>query len=105
MIQKTYTDCGCVITVYGDGSASPDVEYCDTHYAALKTSERTKRAIEQYTALKLDIETRGSTQKIEWEDARSYAVEALTGLLYDNPEAFRYASDMSAILDARKISK
>jgi hypothetical protein len=31
MIQKTYTDCGCEITVYGDGSAPPDVEYCDMH--------------------------------------------------------------------------
>ena len=33
-IEKTETDCGCTITVYGDGSASPEIGYCDLHDAA-----------------------------------------------------------------------
>jgi len=32
MAIEHYThNCGCTITVYGDGSAPPDIEYCDDH--------------------------------------------------------------------------
>jgi hypothetical protein len=34
MIRKHTHDCGCVVTVYGDGSAPPDIEYCDDHESA-----------------------------------------------------------------------
>lgn len=31
--EKTELECGCEILVYGDGSASPEVVYCDDHDA------------------------------------------------------------------------
>lgn len=57
----------------------------------------TERHIEQYTALALELNARGGATKAEWEHARSYAVEALTGFLRANPDRFRYASDMDRV--------
>lgn len=33
-IQKTETGCGCTVTIYGDGSAPLEIEYCGEHSAA-----------------------------------------------------------------------
>lgn len=34
MVSKTSTACGCEITYYGDGSAPPEIDYCDLHFTA-----------------------------------------------------------------------
>ncbi len=60
-------------------------------------TEETERHIEQYTALALDLNARGGSTKEEWEHARSYAVEALSGLLRANPDRFRYAREMDRV--------
>jgi hypothetical protein len=33
MITRHAHNCGCEVVVYGDGSAPPDVEYCESHQA------------------------------------------------------------------------
>lgn len=61
--------------------------------------------IEQYTALALELNARGGATKDDWEHTRSYAVEALTGLLRANPERFRYANEMECASLERRTGK
>lgn len=51
MTQKTELECGCEILVYGDGSASPEVVYCDGHDA-----QRLRDAIDRIKQLESGIE-------------------------------------------------
>lgn len=68
-------------------------------------TEETERHIEQYTALALELNARGGSTKEEWEHARSYAVEALCGLLRANPDRFRYALEMDRVSLERRTGE
>jgi hypothetical protein len=64
-------------------------------------SPDTVLAIQRYSDLAVDLEGRGGLTKADWEHARSYAVEALSGLLRDNPDRFDYARRMEAASKAK----
>lgn len=59
-------------------------------------------AIEHYTEWRLIDTEKGGRAGKDWEQARSYAVEVATQLLLANPQAFRYADDMQALMAKRK---
>lgn len=62
----------------------------------------TMRSIQQFSDLSVALEQKGCATKQEWEHARSYAIEALTRLLRDNPELFDYGPRMDAISRERR---
>jgi hypothetical protein len=59
-------------------------------------------AVDKYTDAMVDAFEAGELQRSEYEHARSYAVEALTQLLRDNPDTFPYLRRMQAVSDRRK---
>lgn len=67
--------------------------------ANLEINESTARAIEKFTELSVEHYEAGSMSKRGWEHARSYAVEALKGLLHENPRHFDYAARIQAVAD------
>lgn len=71
---------------------------------SLHVSEETAIAIERFTAQEIDNFTSGGMSKQDWEHSRSYAVEAIIGLLRDNPSRFRYCADMRRIIESRKAA-
>lgn len=65
--------------------------------AGMTASPDTLESVRRYTDLAEDKARHGSMTVQEWEHARSYAVEALTGLLMDNPDQFDYAARMAKV--------
>lgn len=53
-------------------------------------------AIDRYTNLSEQKYTDGGMSHVEWEHARSYAVEALKAILYANPTVFDYKPRLDA---------
>lgn len=68
----------------------------------MNISEDTARSIAQYADLCVELETKGGATKADWEHARSYAVDAMKGLLYDNPDQFDYVARIEKIREERK---
>jgi hypothetical protein len=68
-------------------------------------SEDTARAIEKFTEISVETYERGAEAKSDWEHARSYAVEALQGLLRENPERFTYKDRMQKVADRCREQK
>ena len=62
----------------------------------MKMSEGTRRAVELYADGAVQRYTAGSMSHADWETARSYAVDAVSGLLRDNPDIFDYTARIEA---------
>jgi len=62
----------------------------------MNISEETKRAIQLYADGAVERYARGSMSHDDWENARSYAVEAINGVLKDNPGIFDYVARIDA---------
>jgi hypothetical protein len=60
-------------------------------------STDTQVSIERYTAAKVELESHGSATRAQLENVRSYAVEALQGILRDNPGLFDFSARMAAV--------
>lgn len=73
--------------------------------STMNISPDTRLLVEKYTALAETRERHGSMTKMDWEDARSYAVEALNGLLRDNPEKFDFTARMEAVRRRSRINQ
>lgn len=71
----------------------------------LVVSEDTARSIEKFTQLSVEQFEAGGTDKAGWEHARSYAVEALQGILRENPDRFTYKARMQEVADRRREQK
>lgn len=69
----------------------------------MKISDETDKLIRQFTDLSVDLASSAGMLKSDWEHARSYAIEALTRLLRDNPERFDYGPRMDAISRERRV--
>lgn len=63
----------------------------------LEVTDECKAAIAKFTELSEDVGKSGSGTNKGWEHSRSYAVEALTALLYANPQAFDHRYRMEKI--------
>jgi hypothetical protein len=67
----------------------------------MNISENTALSIARYADLCVELETKGGATKADWEHARSYAVEAMKGLLYDNSDRFDYVARMEKLREDR----
>lgn len=61
-----------------------------------------QQAIEKYTERMCASECGGAAKVTELDEARSYAVEALSAILSANPQQFDYRQRLDAIFDARR---
>lgn len=68
----------------------------------LTLSENTMVCVARYTEKAVERETSGGMTKEEWEHARSDAVEALQGILRDNPALFDYSARMEAVAASKR---
>lgn len=68
----------------------------------LSISRDTQLAIEKFTAHAIEAEKLGTLSFVEHRQAQCYAVEALCGILQENPRSFRYWPDISAVIAKRK---
>lgn len=68
----------------------------------LKLSQNTMVFIARYTEKAVERSIRGGMTKEEWEHARSDAVEALQGILLDNPALFDYSARMEAVAASKR---
>lgn len=71
----------------------------------LQLSEDTARFIEKFTEISVEHFEAGAMDKPGWEHARSYAVEALQGILRENPERFDYKARMQVVATKRREQK
>jgi hypothetical protein len=60
----------------------------------LNLSEDALWAIEKFTERQIKNAKAGGLKDMDWEESRSYAVEAMCRFLRDNPEVFRYSRDI-----------
>lgn len=67
---------------------------------SLIVTDEAAHFLEKFTEISLDIAQNGMDKK-DWEDSRSYAIEAIKQLLRDNPQEFRYAEVLEKILSDR----
>ena len=68
----------------------------------IEISDEMQQAIDNYIALAEQTASAGAMTPIEWENARSYAVDITHELLRGNHQAFLYVQKMRAIAEQRK---
>lgn len=55
------------------------------------------QAMEKYVCAKVELERKGGATKRELEEARSYAVEAMAAVFFENPTLCSYRRRMDAV--------
>lgn len=68
----------------------------------LNISADTQVVIDRYTSLSIEQAVAGNSSRLELEDRRTYAVEALNMLFKDNPQIFNYWPRMRQALNEQK---
>jgi len=78
--------------------------------ATIELDEDTLRCLQRYADQRVEREQTGGSSTMkgslkDWEDARSYAVDVATAILYGNPGLCEYTTRINKIREARKSSK